>query len=257
MCEIFGICSKKPFAANEYLKEFYKRSDMHPDGWGLAVMHHNISLIEKEPVQAAKSHYLRERLTVPVEVRSAFAHIRYATIGNLEYANCHPYTRKDDSGRRWTMVHNGTIFEYPLLNRYFRLQQGSTDSERILMHMISLMNEATEASGEPLTFEQRFQVLDDLISDLAEGNKLNLMIYDGEYMYVHSNCAGGLHYRRDPGRIIFSTEALDPEGWKEHPQNILTAYHNGVRKKRGTDHGHSYIFNEEDMKFIYQTFSNL
>ena len=256
MCEIFGICSRKPFTVNEYLRRFYKRSDKHPDGWGLSVMHRNVSLIEKEPEKAAISHYLAERLTVPIEVRSAFAHIRYATIGNLEYANCHPFTRQDAGGRRWTLIHNGTIFDYPELNRYFHFQQGSTDSERILMHVVALMDEEAEQQ-EVLDFDRRFALLDQMICKMARGNKLNLMIYDGEYMYVHTNCDCGLHYRKDPGRILISTAPLDPEGWEVHPTNVLVAYQNGVRKKTGTDHGHSFVMNEEEMKYIFQTFSNL
>lgn len=257
MCEIFGTCAKKPYLVNDYLKAFYKRSDKHPDGWGLSVMGHDVSLIEKEPIQAAKSNYLKERLTVPIRVQSAFAHIRYATVGNLEYANCHPYTRQDITGRRWTLIHNGTIFDYPALNRYFRLQQGSTDSERILMHIIALMDDASEQSGDPPAFEERFRLLDEMVCDMAEGNKLNLMIYDGEYMYVHTNCKGGLHYRKDPGRFIFSTAALEKEGWEEFPMNTLLAFRNGIRVITGTDHGFTFIYNEEEMKYLFQTFSNL
>lgn len=34
------------------------------------------------------------------------------------------YTKKDDSGRRWTVIHNGTIFDYPPLYKYMKLQKG-------------------------------------------------------------------------------------------------------------------------------------
>lgn len=97
--------------------------------------------IEKEPVQATKSNYLKERLSVPIQVKNAFAHIRYATIGNVEYKNCHPYTKKDRNGRSWTLVHNGTIFHYQPLDRYVRLQNGDTDSERILLYLVDLVNQ--------------------------------------------------------------------------------------------------------------------
>lgn len=109
MCELFGISSKNPYSINTYLKEFFSHSGVHPHGWGMAFMEGNQVQIEKEPIQATKSNYLKERLTVPVLVRNAFAHIRYATIGNVEYRNCHPYTQRDYSKRQWTLVHNGTV----------------------------------------------------------------------------------------------------------------------------------------------------
>ena len=89
---------------NDYLREFYSHSNKHPHGWGVACLEKQEAMIEKEPLQAAKSHYLKERLSVPIYAKTAVAHIRYATIGNVMYQNCHPYTRKDDCGRRWTLV---------------------------------------------------------------------------------------------------------------------------------------------------------
>ena len=118
MCQLFGFSSKIPVRINDYLKEFYSHSEEHPHGWGLACMDGKEVMIEKEPVKASVSQYLKARLTVPVQVKNAFAHIRYATIGNVDYKNSHPYTGKDRSGRRWTLIHNGTIFDYPPLNKY-------------------------------------------------------------------------------------------------------------------------------------------
>ena len=82
-----------------------------------------------------KGAYLKKS----IEVKNAFAHIRYATIGNVEFKNCHPYSDEDNTGRRWTLIHNGTIFEYKPLNAYVKEQSGDTDSERILIHIINLL----------------------------------------------------------------------------------------------------------------------
>lgn len=112
MCELFGISSEENYQINDYLKEFFSHSSAHPHGWGLACMDKCDIQIEKEPFQASKSNYLKERLSVPVIVKNAFAHICYATIGNVEYRNCHPYTMRDENSRQWTLVHNGTIFDY-------------------------------------------------------------------------------------------------------------------------------------------------
>lgn len=91
MCELFGFSSEKGFAINEYLNEFFSHSVKHPHGWGLVCLDGNQAVIEKEPLQASESEFLQEYLKKTIENRNVFAHIRYATVGNVDYRNCHPY----------------------------------------------------------------------------------------------------------------------------------------------------------------------
>ncbi|MCD7957699.1 MAG: class II glutamine amidotransferase [Lachnospiraceae bacterium] len=256
MCELFGSCSESQLVLNEYLKKFYSHSDCHPNGWGLALLDGNEALIEKEPLRADKSHYLRERLSVPVQGRIALAHIRYATIGNVEYRNCHPFTGKDYSGRRWTLIHNGTIFEYEPLNGMAARQSGDTDSERILLHFLEQMDREICSRGEPGA-ATRFRLLDDIVCQMASGNKLNLIFSDGEYEYVHTNYANSLYQLSGEGQVLFSTQPLGPGGWEPVPMTTLLAYKDGRLAFKGTNHGETYLDNEENMKYIYQIFAEL
>lgn len=257
MCELFGVCSQNSGILNDYLKEFYSHSVRHPHGWGLAVLEGREAVIEKEPIQATKSNYLKERLSLPISAKTAFAHIRYATIGNVEYQNCHPYTLKDHTGRRWTMIHNGTIFEYPPLNKYVGLQTGDTDSERILMYLVEKINEGERQAKRELTAEERFAVLDSIFSAMSKGNKLNFLIYDGELMYVHTNYADSLYVLEKNGGMFFSTQPLSREDWQKVPFTTLLAYQDGKLVLKGTDHGNEYVDSEENLKFLYQIFSDL
>lgn len=256
MCELFGYCSQKGDVINDYLKEFYSHSNKHPHGWGLAGLEGDEVSIEKEPMQATKSNYLKERLTQPVNEKNVFAHIRYATIGNVEYRNCHPYTKKDKSGRRWTEIHNGTIFDYPPLYKYVKLQKGDTDSERILLYLVDKINQA-EAEDKKLNGKERFTIIDCIISNMAKGNKLNIILYDGEYMYVHTNYKDSLYYLQKEKQIFFSTQPLSREDWKPVPFTRLLAYKDGELMFEGTNHKNEYIDSEENMKLIYQIFSEL
>ena len=182
MCEILGISFENEACINDYLKTFYSHSNNHPHGWGLALTDGNNINIEKEPIQATTSRYLRERLSQPIVTQTALAHIRYATIGNIEYKNCHPYSKTDNSSRRWTLIHNGTIFDYPPLCKFLKKQTGDTDSERILLYIIEQINNAQKATKSPLNANERFSLLDSIVSDMSKENKLNLLIFDGEYM---------------------------------------------------------------------------
>ena len=143
MCEMLGISAKRRREMNAVLREFFSHAERHPHGWGLARFGDgHAPLIEKEPVKATESELLGGILGERIEERALLAHIRFATVGTMEYANCHPFSGADDSGRVWTLVHNGTIFSGAVLNDYIGLQFGETDSERILLHLIARVNRA-------------------------------------------------------------------------------------------------------------------
>ncbi len=254
---IFGLSSRNEFLTNEYLKEFFKNSPQHPHGWGLSKIRRDGAVIEKESIEASKSHYLKERLSVPVEARLLLAHIRYATIGNVEYKNCHPFFGKDNIGRQWTQVHNGTIFDYPKLSKYTALQAGDTDSERIFLYLLDNINAAQSQKGGKLSFDERFDLLDEIVSSMAEGNKLNLMLSDGRNLYVHTNCKDTLYYLDKGGTVIIATVPLSDENWQPVPFTTLLAFRDGKLIRSGTNHGHEYIENPEHLKFLYQIFSDL
>ena len=257
MCEIFGVSSLNDFTANDYLRTFYSHSDFHPHGWGLACISRNGALVEKESVRASESHYLRERLSQPISSKILLAHIRYATIGNVEYKNCHPFTGKDSTGRRWTLIHNGTIFDFAPLNPYVRKQKGDTDSERIFLYLTDRLNEEQHRTGARLHFEERFALFDKIVGEMAKGNKLNLLFSDGKYLYAHTNCRGTLHYLSKNGVTVIATRPLSDEDWQPLPFTQLLAFNKGKLIRAGTVHNHEYFESEEAMKLIYQIFANL
>ncbi len=257
MCEILGISSQSDFKANEYLYTFYRHSEHHPHGWGLACISRSGALTEKESIQASKSNYLKERLSQTVEAKILLAHIRYATIGNVEYKNCHPFTGKDSTGRRWTLIHNGTIFDYPPLNQYVQRQKGDTDSERIFLYLMDRLNEAQQKKGGRLLFEERFALFDEIVCEMSQGNKLNLLFSDGKYLYAHTNCKGTLFYLHKENTTLIATVPLSEEVWQPMPFTRLTAFYKGKLMKTGTNHEHEYIESEESIKLLYQIFANL
>ena len=257
MCELFGINSARKIPVNELLREFFSHSVRHPNGWGLATFHHGAVSLEKEPVQASKSIYLKERLRQKISAEVLMAHIRYATIGNMEYGNCHPFLKRDDSGRCWVLAHNGTIFDYPALNPYQYRQEGGTDSERILLFLVDQINRRQAELGRPLDAAERFGLLERWIADMAKGNKLNLMIYDGEMLYVYTNYANSLYVCEGGGIAAFCTVPLRAGCWNPLPFTALCAYRNGKRVFRGQPHGHEYLDNEKDMRYLFAAFSSL
>lgn len=257
MCELFGISSAKQMKANDLLREFFSHSNKHPNGWGLATFHDGTVSIEKEPAQASKSNYLKERLRHKMECSTLLAHIRFATIGHVEYVNCHPFTKRDASGRSWVLIYNGSIFDYPALSPYQYHQEGATDSERILLYFVDQINRKQAEKGCVLEAEERFALLDSLVTDMSRGNKLNLLIYDGELLYVHTNYANSLYVCEDGKTAVFCTVPLKRGSWAPVPFTVFCAYKDGKRVFQGETHGNEYVDNESDMKLLFSAFAGL
>jgi Predicted glutamine amidotransferase len=239
------------------LKEFYSHGTKHPHGWGMAYKEGDHISIEKEPANANKSTYLHERLKGKLVSQIVLAHIRYATIGNIEYENCHPFSKSGRSGRTWTLIHNGTIFDYEPLKRYIYSQEGETDSERILMHLVDTLDEAASNKGATLDAAERSDIVNSMVCTMSKGNKLNLILYDGELMYVHTNYNDSLYFCQYESKVIFSTVPLQEGCWEPVPSTQLLAYRQGEKIYAGSSHGNVYTENDEDTKMLYQIYSGL
>lgn len=249
MCEIFCFNSNNPKQVNECLECFYSHSDEHPHGWGLANMQKEDSMIDKEPVKASCSQHLKNILSNPVVGKNVFAHIRLATVGEIISPNCHPFTEVDDNNRSWMLIHNGTIFDYPKLDEYKEREEGDTDSERILLYIIDKINEFEEKKGSVSTIKERFYLLEKIIRDLSKNNKLNLMIYDGDLTYIHSNMRNSLYYlKNDEGFLVASTPLTEDEGWKPVELNKLFGLIDGNIIFESKEHENEYVLTDEHKK---------
>ena len=257
MCELFGVTANRRIRINNLLKTFFGHSVEHRNGWGMAVLDDGYVSIEKEPVRALDSQYLKSRLNGRIETARFMAHIRKATVGHVNFDNTHPFTKRDEAGRTWVLVHNGTIFESPVLSAYQYKQEGTTDSERIVLYIADLAGRYYRAYGTLFDGGRRIRMVDEAIRAITPGNKVNLMIYDGEYLYVHKNEPGTLHMKKGEDGILFSTRTLDDGAWEEFPQNQLMVYKDGRLVYAGVQHSDTYIHDEEKMKILYFAYSGL
>ena len=251
MCEIFCFNSNKAKQVNESLKCFYEHSDEHPHGWGLVNIQNNEFTIDKEPLKANNSQYLKDLLHYPIVGKNIFAHIRLATVGENIFHNCQPFTQSDGNNRLWMLIHNGTIFDYPKLDKYKEKEKGNTDSERILLFIIDKINEFEHNKGGLSTIKERFILLNGLIADLSKNNKLNLMIYDGDLTYIHSNTKDSLYYlKNEDSFLISSTPLNNDESWKNVEINKLFALIDGNIIFESKAHENEFIFTLEHEKAI-------
>ena len=246
MCELFGVSADRKIRINDHLRAFFAGSAEHRHGWGIALLDGTEAEIIKEPVKALDSLRIKTALENDIYSSCLMAHIRQATIGDVSTENTHPFVRSDRYGREWVLVHNGTIFDSPYLNGYRYTQEGSTDSERILLHIAERMEEG-----------DNFEVIESIVRNITPGNKVNLLLYGGGSLYVHKNEPGTLFRKIGEGQVLFATRPLSPSGWEEIPQNTLLEYRDGKLVREGIRHGNTYIHDEEKMRLIYVDHSML
>lgn len=73
--------------------------------------------------------------------------------------------------------------------------------------------------------QERFRLIDEIICKIK--NKVNLLLFDGELLYVHTNYRDSLYQCQKGAAVVVSTRPLTKEIWEPEPMNRLAAYHNG------------------------------
>jgi glutamine amidotransferase len=265
MCQLFALNSTEPLEVTALLREFFAHGDENPHGWGVADLSFREASIVRSAERADTSPEAERFLSRERHYTNALAHIRAATVGQVELENCHPFTASDASRRHWTLIHKGTVFDFEPLNPYFHRQTGTTDSERILLYLIDRLDEAIAEKGAPLEADERFAVFDRMTRDMAQGNCLNLIIFDSDQFFIHSNCQGALNMLSGEGRVLFCTSALEgaqawvaPQSrWQPVPLCTSLAFKYGHLVRSGISHSHEYFDNEKDTRYLYQDFSGL
>lgn len=265
MCELFGVSSSIKTDHRDLLSEFFSHSNENPHGWGIVSYHGSVKYkngflipeIYKSPEKASESRALRWIMEAPVDPELLMAHIRLATKGQIELRNTHPFIEKDRSGIKWTLVHNGTIFECSELSGYLHIQKGETDSERILLCLTDRMNRALAVKGSGLTENDRIMIVEDMLRDITPENKVNILISDGRLLYAHSNLRGSLYMLKQGGSTYFSTKPLSRDQWEEAPLSTLLVYKDGEQIYEGTPHGNEFIETEEKMRFLFLDYAGM
>ena len=265
MCQLFAINASEPVTANRLLGEFFNLANEHPHGWGVADLSSGQPGIARSAVRADTDPLAKQLLAKPLLLESAIAHIRRATIGQVDLANCHPFSATDLSGRTWTLAHKGTVFEHAPSAHFFYNQDGSTDSERILLYLLERLNQATARKSAPLEAEERFAVFSYLAAELSFGNCVNLLVHDSDMLYVYRNYKAAMHKLDIENGVLFCSSELSlalsltavESSWQPVPLRTPQAWRKGRLAIQGESCGQSYVDNELDTRYLYWDYSAL
>lgn len=227
MCDLFAMSCNDEDRATRSLPIFSEYAGSNPDGWGVGWFKGNKAEVRRAPCRADLDERFYDSID-EARSRNLIAHIRYATQGELDECNCHPFIRHYN-GRDWMMAHNGWVTGaggHPGA-------EGDTDSETIFHEIMDKVSEY-QNSG---TLRGKYQALKKAIINVFDSHhgtiNLNLLISDGNMLYAFN------HYGRKPmymlrrsksygGAILISTKQLtDYENWEVIPKDRLLCINNG------------------------------
>ncbi|WP_338845513.1 class II glutamine amidotransferase [Massilia sp. W12] len=198
MCQLLGMNCNNPtdivFSFCGLLPRSGK-TDHHGDGWGIAffegagVRH----FVDRDPAMSSPlADFVK---SWPIKSQNVIAHIRKATQGEVTLENCHPFVR-ELWGRYWVFAHNGCLKDFqPVFDGPYR-PVGTTDSERAFCLLLqNLRREFADTRPAPAVLSAFLRAQ---CAQLAQFGAFNMMLSDGQSLYVH--CSTNLHYivRRHP-----------------------------------------------------------
>ncbi|MEO1268730.1 MAG: class II glutamine amidotransferase [Myxococcota bacterium] len=198
MCRLFGFRSVIQSQVHQSLVEadnaLAVQSQKHPDGWGVAYYVADAPHVVKGVFPAVEDHIFR-RVSGVVASQTVLAHIRKATVGEVNTLNSHPFQHGS-----WVFAHNGQVEGFaevkeelqqhitPTLRRYIL---GDTDSETLFYLFLSHLSRLTDMHRRGAQSETVALALSRMVRQVRsiadrrpdqERSKLTFVVTDGHTM---------------------------------------------------------------------------
>lgn len=191
MCQLLGMNCNTPTDILFSFEGFHRRgglTDHHADGWGIAFFEGRgvrLYLDDKPSADSPVAALVRQ---YPIKSENVIAHIRKATQGEINLANCHPFQR-EIWGQYWIFAHNGNLVDFaPTAGCHYQ-PVGSTDSEAAFCY---IMEQLRQRWCQPPTLDELFEAIEGLAATLRGYGVFNFMLSNGQWLFTH--CSTKLHY---------------------------------------------------------------
>lgn len=227
MCEIYGFCGNQPTKLNKYTNEFWTHAKVHKDGFGYYLADRD--QLYTNPKSAIS--YLSKLEKFNFTSKLVLCHIRFKTHGPASVENCHPFIKRDVHNVKWSLIHNGYIGDNEITAAFETLQNGETDSERILLAIVEAVNSLYEHSwlADCEILQYLYAQLEAACIELSKLGKTNLIFTDSatNNMYVFMNSPRTLHFLQTEDGVHISTTPLTNENWMPVDPYKLHIINNG------------------------------
>lgn len=191
MCQLLGMNCNTPTDILFSFEGFHRRgglTDHHADGWGIAFFEGRgvrLYLDDKPSADSPVAALVRQ---YPIKSENVIAHIRKATQGEVNLANCHPFQR-EMWGQYWIFAHNGNLVDFaPAAGCHYQ-PVGSTDSEAAFCY---IMEQLRQRWCQPPSLDELFEAIEGLAATLRGYGVFNFMLSNGQWLFTH--CSTKLHY---------------------------------------------------------------
>ncbi len=186
------MSSLRPATVQLSFAEFSRHGGLtgpHKDGWGIAFYEGGDVRLMREPGAASDSAFARFVQEHPPASRLVLNHIRKATQGSNDLANCQPFAR-ELGGRMHLFAHNGHLdretlaLEFPL--GVYR-PVGDGDSEHAFCALLDRMRTLwLRANGLPPVGE-RLQIVANFAREIRPLGPANFLYADSDTLFVRGH----------------------------------------------------------------------
>eukprot|EP00980_Cylindrotheca_fusiformis_P007327 scaffold1525_cov142-Cylindrotheca_fusiformis.AAC.127 len=206
-CQLLGMNCATPTDFNFSFQGFCRRggdTDIHSDGWGIA-FYQDRGLRQFHDTEPASTSLLADFLGKrSIRTLNMMGHLRYATVGDVNMANVHPFAR-EMWGIDFCFAHNG---EVPIFktnpNRQLKSLKpstdsnrqdiayynpvGTTDSEATFCAILNALRQRFETLPSlPVLYEAIQKLCDEIVEEQPDQTILNFMMTCGPHtLWVYS-----------------------------------------------------------------------
>ncbi|MGC6404307.1 MAG: class II glutamine amidotransferase [Candidatus Comchoanobacterales bacterium] len=212
---------------------------MNADGFGMGWYDHNIDELPAvyRSIQPVWNDQNLAHIANKIQSNTLVGHIRAATVGDINSANCHPFFHKD-----LMMVHNGSIHGIHLFKKAFVAHmsddsfnhiKGNTDTEYLFHTISSQLNqlEKAQSNGKDLVKVIRdvFSFIASLDQEHDTYSRINIILTNGRQMLATrwsskpNDDVLKMYFKPSQDGVIIASEHLDDsDDWEILPrQHIL------------------------------------
>lgn len=222
-CQLLGMNCATPMDFSFSFKGFCKRggeTDIHSDGWGVAFYEGKGIRQFHDSSPACSSPMASFLGSNPIRTYNMMSHLRYATVGEVELSNVHPFCR-EMWGINFAFAMNGDIplfkrdphaklnalvdpNDSPCKDQKYYHPVGSTDSEAAFCAILNALRvQFQQLPSLPVLKNALKELCDEIIFEDPEGTIMNFLLTCGpDNLWVYSwpgrrpgsEVWNGLHY---------------------------------------------------------------
>jgi len=237
-CQLLGMNCATPTDFTFSLKGFCKRggeTDIHSDGWGVAFYEGKGLRQFHDSTPASSSPMANFLGNNPIRTYNMMSHLRYATVGEVELSNVHPFCR-EMWGINFAFAMNGDVplfkkdpsaklevlqkkNDSPCKDQRYYHPIGNTDSEAAFCAILNALRvQFQKLPSLPVLRNALQELCDEIIQDDPEGTIMNFLLTCGpDNLWVYSwpgsrpgsTVWNGLHYTTRTYPFTSSTRLCD------------------------------------------------